>query len=102
MVSELNIFLIFILSGFTVLQVFLSLRKNRWLGLILPTIYILLSLVLVLANPLVIGGKTLFLAIVVYVLMPAGINLIIYLACRTRVKEKNQSEIEKMSIQDLD
>jgi predicted RND superfamily exporter protein len=96
-----SIFVAPIILGFLGLQVFLSLRKNKWLGVILPTIYVLFSLVLVLGNPLVSGGITLFLAIAVYVLMPAGINLVIYLACRAKVKVKKQKEIEKMSIQDL-
>jgi len=85
-----------------VLQVLLSLQKNKWLGLILPTLYALSVLALVLGNPLANSGITLILTIILYILIPMCINLLIYLACRARVKEKGEREIEKMSIQDLD
>ena len=91
-----------IILCFLALQVFLSLRKNRWLGLILPTVYAFVALALVLGNPLANSGIALILTIVVYILIPVGINLLIYLACRSRVKAANKSEMEKMNIQDLD
>ncbi|HKL11379.1 MAG TPA: hypothetical protein VJ990_08025 [Clostridia bacterium] len=97
-----SIFAALVILCFLALQVFLSLRKNRWLGLILPMIYAFAVLALVFGNPLANSGIILILTIVVYILIPVGINLLIYFACRRRVKEKSESEIEKMNIQDLD
>jgi len=84
------------------MQIFLSLQKNKWLGLIMPTLYALSVLALVLGNPLANSGMNLIITIIAYILIPVGINLLIYFACRERVKAKNRSEIEKMNIQDLD
>lgn len=95
-------FAVFATLCLIVLQVLLSLQKNKWLGLILPTLYAFSVLALVLGNPLVSSGSILISTIIVYILIPVGINLLIYLACRARVKEKGEREIEKMNIQDLD
>ncbi len=98
-------FLIFFIGGLAVLQVFLSLRKNKWLGLILPLLNLLYAFFASFGQMLYTGDILPILPILVTFMMlsiPAIINMIIYFACRERVKAKNRSEIEKMNIQELD
>lgn len=76
----MNLLMVLILLvGFAWLQVFLSLRKNRWYGLIIPMFSLLLSLILFI------------------------ISLIIYFACRSKLKEKTgrANELDRMKIKDM-
>jgi hypothetical protein len=75
------------------LQVFLSMQKNKWLGLILPIINVLL----IFLAPLL---GFIFTAIVL-ALMLVSINLSVYFICRNKLKEKSIDEITKMKINDL-
>lgn len=79
------------------LQVFLSMQKSKWLGMIIPTINTLFAILYVL-NALTIGA-----AIIAFLLMsiPTAIYIGIYFACRNILKEKNIDEITKMKINDL-
>ena len=115
---SLIIFLIIII-GMTVLQIFMSKKQNKWLGLILPAITVFFSIIAVLGissyttlteqsgkvilNTVQIPKISVLLtALYVFVLynIPTAILLGIYYACRENIK-KNK-EMEKMSIQDLE
>lgn len=82
----------------TVLQVFLSLQKNKWLGLIIPSINTLFAVIFA------INAMEVSVAIVAFLVMsiPTVINIGIYFACRSKFKEKNTNEITKMKITDLE
>lgn len=114
------IFFLIIIVGIVALQIFMSKKQNKWLGLILPAISVLFSLMAVLGfvsfttilteqsgktilNAVQIPKvSTLLTALYIFVLynIPTAILLGIYYACREKIK-KNK-EMEKMSIQDLE
>jgi len=79
-------------------QVFLSTRKNMWLGLILPIILLFTFFISILSGFIAV-------AYIVFIALIC-ILMLIYIVCRLLIKNKNQnknkSEIKKMNIQDLD
>ena len=81
---------IILLILIVLLQIFLSKNKNKFLGLILPGINILYSLLAVFGF---IGYENIMCNIPTYVL------LAIYFACRNN--SRKNSEIDKMNIKDL-
>ncbi len=112
------IILAVVFIGMIVLQVFLSMAKNKWLGLILPGITLLLSLIVVVgltsytavnsASSWISIGETTFWqaavqAVVTFLLynIPTAVLLVIYAAGREGVKRKKNKELERMNIQDL-
>ena len=91
-------------AGAIVLQIFLSTRENPILGLILPLIAFLYSLINVLnlsASSLLSFLDLFFLIAATFLLgnIPTLILLAIYFVCRRKLKKKKQ--LEKMNIQDL-
>jgi hypothetical protein len=99
------LFLIIFLGGIIIMQVFLSRRENKWLGLILPIISIMFSILTVLGLAFYGNQSTaeiIFQLIMVFLLsnIPTIILLAIYFACREKFK-KNR-ELDKMNIQDLE
>ena len=76
------IIILMVLTILIVLQVFLSKQKNKWLGLAIPTI----NIVVVLSY--VFNDTAASIEIIDFVLMliPAAINLIIYFVCRKNIK----------------
>nr|WP_300094175.1 hypothetical protein [Sedimentibacter sp.] len=84
------------------LQIFLSMRKNKYLGLILPAINLLVAAFMSFGSMIYTGEIAPIITAFVLLLIPAVINVAIYLACREKVKEKNKQEINKMNIQDLE
>lgn len=86
------------------LQIFLSGKENRWLGLILPLLSFSISLLMVFGLAIFDGmtrwdvfrlvASTFLLANI-----PTVILVAIYLACRE--KRKRRKELEKMNVQDL-
>ena len=84
------------------LQVFLSLQKNKWFGLILPILYLLFAAIASFGYMAYTGQIASIIMAFILFLIPAFINFVIYLMCRAKVKEKNNNELEKMNIQDLD
>lgn len=66
------------------LQIFLSMQKNKWLGIIIPIINTL-SAILFALNATKISA-----AVVAFVVMsiPTVINLTIYFICRNKLKKK--------------
>lgn len=118
-------FMLAVIVGTVVLQIFLSQRDNKWAGLVLPAITFLISLVTIAGTTLyssipstqtiVENGVTIeqagsssvdvFLSIpeIAYLFVlyniPTIILLVIYAACRGNHKRKRA--LEKMSVQDL-
>jgi len=95
-------------AGAIFLQIYLSKKENRWLGLILPIIYVVppagLILLFVLrslsARAGIVGSALIlpFCLIIVFT-VPAIVLFIIYKTIRA--PRKNKKEIDKMNIQDL-
>lgn len=99
------LFTILLMIGGLVLQFFLSRRKNRWFGLILPAITFVYSLLTVFSLASYVGMSSwkMFSVVVITFLtsnIPTIILMGIYLGCRERLKVRAQ--IDKMNIQDLD
>ena len=96
------IFLLALLAGTILLQMFLSKRESKWPGLVLPTITFLWSLLMVL-NVTAMETIRAVIASVLSVLLagniPTLILLAIYFSCRG--KRRKKSEVEKMQINDL-
>lgn len=103
---DLAIMNIIILLAFILLllalQIFLSMQKNKWLGLVLPVLNLLFAAFASFGNMMYTGEIAPIIMVFLMLSIPAVINYAIYLACRAKVKEKNNNEIEKMNIQDLD
>lgn len=128
-IIALLIVLFMILGIAVTLQIYLSKRENKWLGLILPVICIIFSIVTVIgfvafnnvattidenggaATQIVEVGKEETLAktssmvlgtgmILLIYNVPTLIFFIIYFVCREKYKKKLQ--LEKMNIQDLE
>ena len=96
------IVLLVFLVGCVVLQIFLSRRENKWLGLILPGLSFLGSLVPLLSLMAYDSAGRTILAVLALLLLgniPTLIMLAIYWASREKWRVKN--EIDKMNIKDL-
>lgn len=100
---KILISIIFII-GPIVLQIFLSKKDNKLLGLILPTINIILAVMIVLGMASF-GDKSIIEMIIqiIIIFLVSNISTIIlvaiYFACREKLKKSK--EIEKMNIKDL-
>jgi hypothetical protein len=124
------IVLLLFLAGVIWLQIFLSKAKNKWLGLIIPSICFIFSIIIILSlamytatgttttktiDGVVVTDKTvisptekpsvismLATAVPVFLIanIPTLIFLGIYFACREKLKLRN--ELDKMNIQDLE
>jgi hypothetical protein len=94
---------ILVFVGIILLQLFLSKTSSKWLGLILPIIFFIFSLLTVL-NIADTGdvwqNVTLIALALLLTNIPTIILLAIYFAVREKLKRKAQ--IEKMNIQDLE
>lgn len=104
-----------LLAGFTVLQVYMSLRKSFWPGLILPVINLLAFFVpLVLSwisngiqrsrgeAMLTVGyAYNMITILMIFSAFSLLINGIVYLISRRRLQLNSQRELKKMSIQDI-
>ena len=87
--------------GVPVLQVFLSRRENQWLGLLLPMLTFLYSLVMVCSVTAYEGGIPWgpILASLILGNIPTAVLLVIYFACREKFRRR--SEVDKTRIEDL-
>lgn len=97
------LFLAFII-GTVVLQIFLSKKENKWLGLILPAISLIFASLFPLnmvIPPEGITSSFVLKMIITFILgnIPTVILLGIYFGCR--VKERRKKQLDKMNIQDL-
>ena len=80
----------------------LSLQKNKWLGLVIPILNLIFAAFASFGSMVYTGEIAPIIMVFILFSIPAAINFVIYLACREKVKEKNNNELEKMNIQDLD
>ncbi|ADY55532.1 hypothetical protein Sgly_1215 [Syntrophobotulus glycolicus DSM 8271] len=99
------LFILALLIGGIFLQMFLSKRKSKWFGLILPAITFLYSLLMVLGLAVydgLSGGESFMLIASMFFIgnLPTIVLLGIYFACREKMKLRAQ--LEKMNIQDLE
>ena len=102
------IFLLLLLAGAILLQIFLSRRASRWPGLLLPGVTFFYSLVMLLSvaayngmgdNGME-GAVAALLSVLVMGNIPTAVLLGIYFACRGR--ERVKKELNKMNSQDLE
>lgn len=98
-------FVLVLLIGGIFLQIFLSKKKSRWFGLILPIITLLYSLLMVLGIAVyngMTGGEIFMLITSTFLIsnIPTIVLLGIYFGCREKMKI--HSQLDKMNIQDLD
>ena len=95
------ILMLALLVGVPVLQVFLSRRGNQWLGLLLPMLTFLYSLVMVCSVTAYEGGIPWgpILASLISGNIPTVVLLVIYFACREKFRRR--SELDKTRIEDL-
>ena len=95
------ILMLVLLVGVPVLQVFLSRRENQWLGLLLPMLTFLYSLVMVCSVTAYEGGIPWgpILASLISGNIPTVVLLVIYFACREKFRRR--SEVDKTRIEDL-
>ncbi len=91
------IFVILILSVLVVMQVFLSLRSNKYWGLIIPCINLIGSVFIS------VMFSDMFVAFLCFIasIIPMILWLSIYNACRKKVEKKKENEINRMRINDL-
>ena len=95
------VFLLVLLVGIVLLQIFLSKREGRWPGLILPLLTFLYSLLMA-CSAVVYNGEIPWGAILASLILgniPTVILLAIYAVCREKFRK--QSELDKMNIKDL-
>lgn len=100
----LLLFLLALFVGSVFLQIFLSKKENKWMGWMLPILSFLLSLVVPLSlKPPLDGANGWFVVQILLTLLlvniPTIVYLVIYFACREKVRRKKQ--LDKMNIQDL-
>lgn len=98
-----TIIVLLFLVAIILLQIILSKRESKWLGLIIPIISFGLSILWVLGIPYYLSFSGLiFKVILVFIIanIPTAIFLAIYFIYRKKVNQ--MSEIDKMNIQDLE
>lgn len=107
MALVLGFFIIYLLVGGTViyLQIYFSKMESKWMGLILPGLTLIYSIIVVLniAEPPVSISMTQRIVAVLSAFLTSNIPTIILLAIYSVVRQKlkRQSEIDKINIKDL-
>lgn len=106
MAFSLNtIILLLIVSLIVYLQIYFSKMESKWIGLILPGLTLIYSIIVVLniAEPLVDISISNRIAMVLSAFLTSNIPTIILLAiyAAARQKLKRKTEIDKMNIKDL-
>lgn len=94
-----------VVIGVIWLQIFLSKKDNKWLGLILPIVAFLFGLLYPLNMVAPSDGVTvgfIMQMLLVWLLgnIPTIVLLLIYISCRQ--KKNRNKQLDKMNIQDLD
>jgi len=92
------------LTGIVILQIYLSKRENKWIGIILPIINIIFSIMAVLGltaflNQSIAQSIMQFVMVFLVGNIPTVILIIIYFDCREKFKKRK--ELDKMNIKDL-
>ena len=104
-VTTVSLLLLALLAGGILLQIFLSRRRSRWPGLVLPGLTFLYSILMVLSVAAygVVGESGFPWGPVLYSLilgnLPTLVLLAIYWAARERYRTRDQ--VDKMKIDDL-
>ena len=98
------IFVLVLLVGIILLQIFLSKRESKWPGLVLPILAFLYGLLYplnMIAPSEGVNAGFIVQMIVVWLLgnIPTIVFLAIYFGCRG--KQRRRKQLEKMNIQDL-
>ena len=95
-------YLILFLVGVVLLQIFLSRRQNKWAGLILPAIWLIVSVLFILFRTVNADESWFWQVASSFLLLniPTAVLLVIYFICREKFLV--QKQVEKMNIQDLD
>lgn len=104
-VTLVLLFILALLVGTILLEIYLSRRESRWPGLVLPLICFLLSLLYPLNLAAPSGGVSVgFFAQLLAVWLMGSIPTIVLLAVyfAARAKQRRRRQLEKMHIQDLD
>jgi hypothetical protein len=96
---------LFFMALATALQVYLSLRKSIWPGLVLPILHFSVLLVAIIWSLLTefewyITRTGLIIGILA--LLSLVISAVTYLICRARLAKNHNKELNRMNIQDLD
>ena len=91
------IIIISIFTAVVILQIFLSLRSNKYLGLIIPCINLLGSVFISLQFSSLLAAVLGF----AISLVPIVIWIVIYAVCKENLEKKKQVEIKRMQINDL-
>lgn len=86
-----------LLGGVVALHIFLSLRKSRWPGLILPVTGLLIAV----GKAFGPDGPDWRVGTLMSALIPVAVLLLAYLWCRERVRARGRREIDRMNAQDL-
>lgn len=100
-------FIIYLLLGALVvyLQIYFSKMKSRWMGLILPGLTLVISIITILniAEPPVSLSVTQRIVMMLSAFITSNIPTIMFLAIYAVVRQKlkRKSEIDKMNIKDL-
>lgn len=84
------------------LQIFLSTRKNKWLGLILPIILFIFSAMAMIGffSYAGVANNSLVFPYLILLNLPMLISIVIYFVCRKRLSKNEQ--LTRMNIQDLE
>ena len=90
----LIIFLLVLVGGF---QIFMSLRENSQLGLVIPALNALIATVFGMM------GTDYFIGFLIFIvlLLPMIIWLLIYKLCRDRIKNRAENDMKKSRIMDM-
>lgn len=100
--TVLFIYLLLLILPFF-LQIYLSKRENPFLGLVLPILCVLFSVMIVLGSYMYNGEALSVVAPMILFNIPTVIHLTIYAACRESVRKnaRKNSEMDKSNILDL-
>ena len=104
MASIILIIGLLLFGGCIALQIWLSTRESPLLGLILPGISLLVSVLFVLNMAVLPGdgnGTVQVITALVLYNIPTVIFLIIHFICRDRLRRRQKQQMERMNIQDL-
>lgn len=95
-------FVVLIVMGSGILlQLFLSKQKNKWLGLVIPALHLIIAFIGSFGL-MAYDGQIFPILIVFFMLsIPAIVHLLIYFAVRGKMKASHNDELDKMNIQDL-
>ncbi|WP_440895514.1 hypothetical protein ACS127_13255 [Amphibacillus sp. Q70] len=96
-----TLIILMLFGGIIWLQFYLSKQDNKWLGLILPIISLVFSIIIILN--IIASNMTEFLTTAIPTFLmsnfPTLILLAIYFSMRKKLKSRN--ELDKMNVQDL-